>query len=356
MLEASRQLLEAGEVTVVAPRGAGRMAPQGVMAVEVSLRPLWRLLAELGWNGMHTARSWPADLVLASSGLIAPVARLSASRAACPYAVFIHGLDVVYPHPLYQGLFLPAIRAADKVIANSRYTAELALQRGVNPSRLEVIPPGVKCSFQVAEKSFIQSFRHRHGLLGRVLLSVGRLTRRKGLVEFVDQVFPQIIEENPDCVLAIVGDDPDDALGQQMARPAIEAAAKKHGIGTHIHFLGHLSDDELHLAWQSADLHVFPVKDIPGDVEGFGMVALEAAANGVWSVAFASGGVVDAIAEGESGSLVRPLDYGQFAAAVSNALSRDPQALRQKAICHAKKFDWSVYGQRIRRVCCQLCA
>ena len=351
MLEASRQLSLAGEVTVIAPQGAGDAAPANARVLEVALRPLWRLLAELSWLGVHNARRWPADLILASSGLIAPAAQLSAWHGHCPYAVFIHGLDVVYPHPAYQRLFLPAIRRADKIIANSHYTADLAVAKGVNPERIEILNPGVQCAIPDASDSAVQAFRRQHRLQGTVLLSVGRLTRRKGLIEFINNIFPAVLEMLPNCVLVIVGDDPSDALGQQMARPAIEHAARQLGILPHVRFLGRISDEQLDLAWKSADLHIFPIQDIPGDVEGFGMVALEAAAHGLWTIAFASGGVADAIAEGRSGRLVRPNDYRQFSMAIADAIGQDEEKRTKQSTHHASHFDWIKYGQRLRDIC-----
>src|SRR3546814_12930756 len=70
------------------------------------------------------------------------------------------------------------------------------------------------------------------------------------------------------------------------------------------------------LVYKAASAHIFPVREIPGDPEGFGMVAVEAAAHGVPTIAFATGGIVDAVAEGESGRLIRPGDYGAFAGVV----------------------------------------
>src|SRR3546814_1721721 len=85
--------------------------------------------------------------------------------------------------------------------------------------------------------------------------------------------------------------------------------------------IGRIGDRELEDAWAASAVHVFPVREIPGDPEGFGMVAMEAAAHGVPTVAYAVGGVPDAVLDGTSGVLVQPGDEVGFAEAVDRTLS-----------------------------------
>jgi phosphatidylinositol alpha-1,6-mannosyltransferase len=94
---------------------------------------------------------------------------------------------------------------------------------------------------------------------------------------------------------------------------------------------------------------VFPVKDIPGDVEGFGMVALEAAAHGLPTVAFGAGGVPDAVADGVSGSLVPAGDYPQMAACIDRYLAGDWGSVSPAScVAFAEDFAWPGYGERLR--------
>ena len=110
-------------------------------------------------------------------------------------------------------------------------------------------------------------FRRRHGIAvsAPVLLSVGRMTARKGLAEFVDRSLPSILAVHPTARLVIVGDQAEDALhrGIGSGMEPIQAAARAHGIGDAVLWLGPCSDAELADAFQGADLHVFPVRDIP---------------------------------------------------------------------------------------------
>jgi phosphatidylinositol alpha-1,6-mannosyltransferase len=180
-----------------------------------------------------------------------------------------------------------------------------------------------------------------------LLLSVGRLSARKGLREFVRDVLPRIVVECPDVVLVIVGDAPKQALHAQ-AQPveSIRAAAEASGTVNHVRFLGKLSDDDLSTVYRSANVHVFPVRELPGDIEGFGMVAVEAASYGVATVAYAVGGVIDAVDESISGHLVRAGDTAAFAAAVIKAL-RQPSE-KEEIRAFAAGFEWRRFGERLR--------
>ena len=110
----------------------------------------------------------------------------------------------------------------------------------------------------------------------------------------------------------------------------------------HLRFLGSASDADLSEAYQAADVLVFPVRDLAGDVEGFGMVAVEAAAHGLPTVAYATGGVVDAVAEGESGTLLAPGDEAGFAAATLRLLAQPMPPGRVRGF--AERFAWSQFG------------
>src|SRR5690606_21153848 len=149
----------------------------------------------------------------------------------------------------------------------------------------------------------------------------------------------------------VIGADANDALHGPSAsvRAQLGLLAERMGVSSNVRFIGHCSDSALSAAYQAADVHVFPVLDLPGDVEGFGMVALESAAHGLPTVAFAVGGVPDAVKEGVTGTLVPAGNYPAFADAVSTHLEegRGGAGLAQcRAFAEAK--SWTVFGTRLR--------
>lgn len=344
----AEELAKTCEVKVIGPTGSAALAPSGVDVREVPLQPLWKFLLAACREARTLARQWKPDIVLAGSGLTAPIARSAARVAGAKAAVYVHGLDVAVSHPVYRLLWLPAIRRMDRVIANSTPTAQLCRAIGVPEARIAIVHPGVTLPAP-ADPAAIEDFRVRHGLQGRaLLLSVGRLSTRKGLREFVAQALPRIAAARPDVLLLIVGNAPTQALHAQTQTPAsIQAAADAAGVGQHICFLGKITDEELKATYRIANVHVFPVREIPGDPEGFGMVAIEAAAHGLPTVAFATGGVVNSVSPGQSGYLVEPDDYGAMAQAVMQLLDYGLGAWGRGTMDFALGFAWPIFGQRL---------
>lgn len=345
------ELSRYGEVAVVGPEGAAARKPAGVELQEVLLRPLWCFLLASAVATVRAARRQRPDLVLAGSGLTAPAAWLAARVSGARAAAYVHGLDVAVRHPVYRTLWHPVLRRMDVVIANSRPTADLVRELGVADDRLRIVHPGVAMPDAPRPPEALASFREQHGLgEARLLLSIGRLTNRKGLREFVRDALPRIVREAPDTVLAVIGDAPTNSLlAGVQSRDSIQAVADAAGIGQHVHFLGVITDPQaLACAYESAALHVFPVREIPGDPEGFGMVAIEAAAHGLPTVAFGAGGIVDAVAEGRSGRVVAPGDYEGLCDAALSVLRDRDGAWRVRAREFAEPFAWSHFGARLR--------
>ncbi|TDB28928.1 glycosyltransferase family 1 protein [Stenotrophomonas sp. ATCM1_4] len=340
------------DVKVIAPNGAAQLAPRKVIATtEVPLRPLWRFLASSTWQAAQQARHWQPDVVIAGSGLTAPIALLAASACRAKSCAYVHGLDLTAKHPVYRTFWLPAIRSLDLLVANSRPTAEICRRVGVDESRIKVIHPGVDPPLEEIcrpKDDQINVFREKHRLKdSRIILSVGRLSARKGLREFTALSLPQIVQAIPDALLLIIGDSPNNALhAEPQSMESIQAAADAAGVGNNIRFTGVVAESELNIAYGIATVHAFPVRNIPGDLEGFGMVAVEAAAHGLPTIAFANGGVIDSVAEGYSGHLITAEDYAAFATAIIQTL-RSPQISRENCMEFAGRFAWPEFGKQL---------
>lgn len=344
------ELSHRAEVRVIGPAGSDAHRPKHVELTEVPLRPLWRFLQASAWKAVRIAQLWKPHIVLAGSGLTAPAALMAARGSSATSGVYLHGLDAAVQHPLYQALWYPAIRHMNIVIANSESTAKQARALGVSEQKLCIVPPGVHIPEAPQPATALQAFRRRHDLgNARILLSVGRLTTRKGLREFVKQALPTIVRKAPDTLLAIIGDAPNDSLHASVqTRESIQAVANTEGVGEHLRFLGVITDKvDLACAYECATLHVFPVRSLPGDPEGFGMVAIEAAVHGVPTVAFATGGIVDAVAPGRSGLLAEPENYSALAHAALQILQSQPSDWNIKAAAFAQHFAWPIFGEKL---------
>ena len=345
-------LQPAWRTALCGPAGCAEYASPQTEVKQSRVKPLSAFLAATLWHAMRLAWRRKPEWIIAGSGLTAPIAWMVSRCVGAKVAVYLHGLDIVVPSRVYQWLWLPFIRRCDLVLVNSSSTARLAQGRGLRSDRLHVLYPGT--DLPTLNAKVAHDFRERHDFGHRpLLLSVGRLTQRKGLAEFVAKTLPAVVSNYGEALLLIIGDEASDALHTQKGseRERILIAARDAGVEKHLHFLGLCDEATLGAAYQAADLHIFPVLELPGDVEGFGMVALESAAHGLPTVAFAVGGVSDAVQDGLTGTLVKPDDYGNLGEAVIHQLA---QGRDSSVTVTCREFAagkaWPVFGERLRKL------
>jgi phosphatidylinositol alpha-1,6-mannosyltransferase len=345
----AQSLADGCDLSVIGPEGCAAYLPRQVQTDEVAFRPLPRFLFAAARAVWKTTRRKFA-LVVAGSGLTAPLAWLAARRAHAHFVVYLHGLDIIAPSAIYQHCWLPFIRRADLVLVNSRNTRRLAVERGIPTRLIEILHPGTELPCPDPEAG--RAFRTENGLDDRpLLLSVGRLTPRKGVAEFISRTLPAIIAESPDALLLVIGADASDAVrpAGESEQARIMRSAEEAGVSAAVRMLPPCDDATLSAAYYAADVHIFPVLDLPRDVEGFGMVAIEAAAHGLPTVAFAVGGVPDAVAEGVSGSLAEAGDYVALATLVHRWLAKRHQPqIRDRCSEAASGFGWDRFGEKLQ--------
>jgi len=274
------------------------------------------------WRGtILLARNDRITVVFGGSVLATPLvlvlARLFGRRAV----VQAHGLDIIYRGFLYRQLCVRWLKYCDYIVANSGYTAELAQARGILHERLVIIPPGVDVDHFTGSVD-VNAIRQSLGVAERkIILFVGRLAKRKGVKEFIESSLTRILREVPEVCFLVVGGAPTDSLvHSENSVSEIKAAITKASITEHVRLLGPLSDDDVIKLYQISDVVVLPGLDLQEDVEGFGIVALEAASAGKPVVATRVGGIPDAVQDGNSGVLVEPGDYAGLSRAIIGLL------------------------------------
>lgn len=316
--------------TVLAPAAEGSRAESGPEIVRVPLPLDGTLSARLSRtmslcrHAVRWARRRKVVAVHAGQVIASGTAALACRRLlGLPYSVVVHGSDLLEfaRHPLAGPLARRILAGASRVVVNSRYTADQAAIHGAAQNRLRIVHPSVEPA-RFASARGGETVRARYGLEDRtILLTVGRLVKRKGQ-DTVIRAIPHLTGQHPDLHYLVVGDGPD--------RARLEALSRECGVSDRVTFATSVSDDDLPAYYAASDVFVMVSREIreQGDVEGFGIVYLEAGAAARPVVAGRSGGVCDAVEDGVSGLLVTP---GDSAAVVGTlrGLLKDP-ALRTR--------------------------
>ena len=347
------ELSHKNDVLILSHTKAKDTSPKKCSFYEIPLNPLPLFLILAFFKTFFICLTQKPDVIFAGSGLTAPIVVFWAKFFRKESVIYIHGLDIATNHPIYNRIWTPMIRMADKVIANSTPTLDICVRKGIPHSKLSIIHPGVTFPPTKKNQELINSIKNQYNLNNKkILISVGRLTERKGMREFVDLSLPSIIQACPDTVLVIIGDTQTHSLNKNLQnKDSIIAMSEKHKIQDHILFVGNISDDELLATWYYlADIHVFPVKHIPEDPEGFGMVAIEAAVHGTPTIAFATGGIIDAIQNEKTGYLIENNGYQSFTNKITQLLQNESLMSQQNCQHYAEQFAWYHLKDKLERI------
>src|ERR1700722_18344740 len=343
--------LDPERLTVYAPRWEGDAAFDAAKPFEGVRHPTSLMIGGPGVRrrAAELARSRRAEVVIfgasAPLGLITPALRKAGVRRAI---AITHGHEAGWAA-------LPGARQLLRRIGNGtavmtylgeyfrvRVAGALTPQAAARMARLH---PGVDAGAFRPDPAARRLIRDRHGLGDRpVVVCVSRLVPRKGQDTLL-RAWPAVIEKIQDAVLLIAGRGPyEKALRQQ---------AEQAGVTGSVIFTGPVPQDELPAHYAAGDVFSMPCRTRRGglDVEGLGIVYLEASAAGLPVVGGDSGGAADAISEGETGYVVG----GRDVAALSDrlvALLSDPagaKAMGEKGRAWVERdWNWDLAASRLR--------
>ena len=293
---------------------------------------LWLALTRR-FTAVHAGRALPEGFV----------AWLVARLTFHPVVIYAHGEELTTwgTGAKFRAMRF-VLRHADTVIANSDYTREELLKLGVPAIQIVLINPGVDTErFQPG-----LPYADLHAQLGlttqqRLLLSVGRLSRRKGF-DAVIQTLPQLLAEGLPVHYALIG------IGED--HDYLKALAKKYGVEDFVHLLGHVSPEDLPRWYNACSVFLMPNREIKGDTEGFGMVFIEAAACGKPTIAGTAGGTGAAVVHGVTGLQVDGNSARDLKEAVAGLL-RDAtlaQTMGRAGYNRTREdFAWQLVAERV---------
>lgn len=311
-----------------------RALPNEVDRVDLPSSRLKTLGGLLIWSRRAALLARDPSARFAWCGNIRPAgypAKWAFERTRLPFGLIVHGGDLLTMRPkmerspLKRRTYRSILDAAAVFVANSHWTADRCRQLLVDidlphaVSRVRVVPLGTHPERFCPDPALGASFRRKRGLpSGPLLLTVARLVPHKGIDRAIE-VLAALVPQHPDLHYAVVG--------RGAYEGGLRQLADSLGVGDRVHILSDVGDEELPAAYAAADIYLGLSREAGLDAEGFGIALLEASASGLPVVAGASGGIADAVANGESGLLVDPGDIAQATDAVRHLLS-DPSLAR----------------------------
>ena len=239
----------------------------------------------------------------------------------------------------YEKLRRRTLCSADRVLAVSSFTASLVTRLGVDERRVSVVPNGTNPERFAPMAT--ESARAALGLgPGPLLLTIARLVPRKG-IDSVLRVLPRLRAQITNLRYVVIGSGPD------LQR--LKALSERLGLRESVSFVGKVQDSELPRWYNACDVFVMPARSDHRDVEGFGLVFLEASACGKPAIGSREGGVTDAVVHERTGLLVEPGDDNGLAEALHRLLS-DPsfaQKLGAGGRAFALSCSWDYVADRL---------
>lgn len=304
-----------------------------------NLKKYWRtakairrlLRAERG-TIVHAARNLPEGFI----------AYLVKKVRGTPYLCYVHGEDVGVSATSRELAWMTrrVFSRASLVIANSNNTRQMLLTEwGLPEAKVRLLYPGVDTTRFVPAPRCDQTRAQLGWDQRRVVLTVGRLQKRKGH-DMLIRALPEIRRAVPNVLYAILGE------GEEM--PALVKLADQLGVSEQVQFLGEVDDTILAQCYQQCDLFALPNRAVGRDIEGFGMVLLEAQASGRPVIAGASGGTAETMSSPETGMVVNCDEPGPLASLVVELL-QDPARLDRMGAAGREwvtaRFDWKALAR-----------
>ncbi|MEX0779955.1 MAG: glycosyltransferase family 4 protein [Balneolales bacterium] len=277
------------------------------------------------------------DVILFSSMVTAGLAYFIRKQIDVPMVCINHGQDVTLPFLAYQWFLPKVFKNLDGSISVSKATREETIKRGMDPEKSVALPNGFsseELNYEITKEEGRDLMKNelKYDLNGKnVLLTVGRHVKRKGHEWFINNVLPLI---NSDFIYIIIGDGPEFA----KIKEAVDKSPNKENII----LAGKQPDKVLRYAYAASDLFIMPNIKVPGDMEGFGIVILEANIAKTPAIASDMEGIKDVVKQGKNGYRITIGSSHEFAAKIDEVLHNELMTLSESSKKYVMNdFSWS---------------
>lgn len=264
-----------------------------------------------------------------------------------PYLCYIHGEDIETALTSREIKFIVSkvLHSAQYLICNSQNSANLLVNKwAINKANIITLHPGVDTSqFVPADKNNDVLAQLEWGDRP-VILTVGRLQKRKGQ-DILIKALPEIIKKQPDILYCIIGSGNEEKPLKQLVTDL--------QLEKHVQFLLTCSDQQMIDCYQQCSLFVLPNRTLNNDIEGFGMVLVEAQSCAKVVIAGDSGGTAETMLQNETGFIVDCTTPTQLATIIPELLS-DKERLRkmgEQGRQHVvAQLDWEVHTEKAKKI------
>ncbi len=246
-----------------------------------------------------------------------------------PYVVIVHGLDLRLAKRK-KALASRVLAKAKLVVANSRSTAAELPFFGLAAERALVLTPAIDTFWETLQSEASEKPRGAE----KIVLGVGRFVPRKGFDRLI-RFLPRLRERCGDVRLTLAG------AGSEERH--LREEAEKFGVAAHVKFVIAPDHPTLAAHYRSSDVFALPARESKDDVEGFGIVFLEAALFGKPVVAMRTGGTSEAVEDGVTGLLADPNSEDEFVEKLARLLNDPALGKRLGAAGHdrvLRDFRW----------------
>lgn len=275
--------------------------------------------------------------VLIGDALLSPIGVVLKFIFRIPTSCTVVGLDITFNFPGYQLIIPRCVSFLDKVFCISEATKKACTVRGIPFQKCTVIPCGIypytfskQIRKQDLEKLLGQSLNDK-----KVLITVGRLVKRKGVYWFVSNVLPHLPK---DTMYLIVGEGPE----QENIKKAIQV---RH-LQNQVKLLGKVSNTTLKIIYSTADLFIMPNIRVKNTMEGFGIVAIEASSTGLPVIASNIEGIKASVVDGKNGFTAISEDAKNWIKVIKQSLSHNILSKSEVKDWTRRNYDWSVIGKK----------
>ncbi len=270
-----------------------------------------------------------------STGIVGLILKFSFKK---PYIVYTFAADILgfQKYKLIDKLMLITLKNAYKIISISDFTKGKLIERGIESEKIIKILPSIdldKFVPNVNSKEIIRKYNLQNK---KVILTIARLVKRKGH-DFVIRALPKVLEKVPNATYLIVGDGP---YLNELRKLVKDLKLKEEVI-----FAGSVPNEKTIEYYNACDIFIMANREIKreGDIEGFGIVFLEANACGKPVIGGRSGGTVEAIVDAETGLLIDSTDTTQISNALIKLLTNSEYARelgRKGRLRVEREFTW----------------